>query len=132
MSYDYGTTFTQVSDRFRLPGDHAGEEGVAIISQFYHSPADNKRVGTSSSRLALVATAANAVPSSSPSVSVRGRGQGCPVEQPRLLLDRPGLQAALQALRPAAAQPQGQPSSGLRRLPPQQAGEGRWDGLTHF
>lgn len=49
VSYDYGTTFTDVSDKFQLPGPKADEEDVPIISQFYHSPADNKRVGTSSS-----------------------------------------------------------------------------------
>lgn len=49
VSYDYGAAFTDVSDKFQLPGPKADEEDVPIISQFYHSPADNKRVGTSSS-----------------------------------------------------------------------------------
>lgn len=42
MSYDYGTTFTDVSEKFQMPGDQEGKKQV--ISQFYHSPADNKRV----------------------------------------------------------------------------------------
>uniref|UniRef100_A0A671K1R9 Sortilin-related receptor n=1 Tax=Sinocyclocheilus anshuiensis TaxID=1608454 RepID=A0A671K1R9_9TELE len=41
VSYDYGTTFTQVSEKFQLSGDQEGKKQV--ISQFYHSPADNKR-----------------------------------------------------------------------------------------
>uniref|UniRef100_A0A672QD42 Sortilin-related receptor n=1 Tax=Sinocyclocheilus grahami TaxID=75366 RepID=A0A672QD42_SINGR len=41
VSYDYGTTFTQVSEKFKLSGDQKGKKQV--ISQFYHSPADNKR-----------------------------------------------------------------------------------------
>uniref|UniRef100_A0AAY4CL48 Sortilin-related receptor n=1 Tax=Denticeps clupeoides TaxID=299321 RepID=A0AAY4CL48_9TELE len=41
VSYDYGTTFTHISERFQLP---VGQENKKqIISQFYHSPADNKR-----------------------------------------------------------------------------------------
>ena len=42
MSYDYGTSFMLVSDRFRLSG--AKEDRKQVIAQFYHSPADNKRV----------------------------------------------------------------------------------------
>lgn len=42
MSYDYGTTFTHISDKFQLSADREGMKQV--ISQFYHSPADNKRV----------------------------------------------------------------------------------------
>ncbi|XP_048015876.1 sortilin-related receptor [Megalobrama amblycephala] len=41
VSYDYGTTFTDVSEKFLLSGDREGKKQV--ISQFYHSPADNKR-----------------------------------------------------------------------------------------
>ncbi|KAK0145654.1 Sortilin-related receptor [Merluccius polli] len=41
VSYDYGTSFTLVSDRFRLLG--AKEDSKQVIAQFYHSPADNKR-----------------------------------------------------------------------------------------
>ncbi|XP_051965527.1 sortilin-related receptor-like [Xyrauchen texanus] len=41
VSYDYGTTFTHISERFKLSGDKEGKKQV--ISQFYHSPADNKR-----------------------------------------------------------------------------------------
>lgn len=42
VSYDYGTTFTHISDKFQLSADREGKKQV--ISQFYHSPADNKRV----------------------------------------------------------------------------------------
>ena len=42
VSYDYGTSFVLVSDRFRLSG--AKEDRKQVIAQFYHSPADNKRV----------------------------------------------------------------------------------------
>ncbi|MBN3300436.1 SORL protein, partial [Amia calva] len=41
LSYDYGTTFKLISDRFQLSGDKATNKQV--IAQFYHSPADNKR-----------------------------------------------------------------------------------------
>ncbi|XP_059930371.1 sortilin-related receptor [Gadus macrocephalus] len=41
VSYDYGTSFVLVSDRFRLSG--AKEDRKQVIAQFYHSPADNKR-----------------------------------------------------------------------------------------
>lgn len=44
MSYDYGTTFTLVSDKFQLSGLKAKDGSKQIISQFYHSPADNRRV----------------------------------------------------------------------------------------
>ncbi|KAK1153494.1 sortilin-related receptor [Acipenser oxyrinchus oxyrinchus] len=40
VSYDYGTKFQQVSDKFQLPKDSGGQQAIA---QFYHSPADNKR-----------------------------------------------------------------------------------------
>nr|XP_040048113.1 sortilin-related receptor [Gasterosteus aculeatus aculeatus] len=43
VSYDYGTTFALVSDRFRLSGVKAEGGNQQVISQFYHSPADNKR-----------------------------------------------------------------------------------------
>lgn len=42
LSYDYGTTFTHISDKFQLSADREGKKQV--ISQFYHSPADNKHV----------------------------------------------------------------------------------------
>lgn len=48
MSYDYGTTFTLVSEKFRLSEAKAKDGGTPVISQFYHSPADNRRVSTSS------------------------------------------------------------------------------------
>ncbi|KAG7282267.1 hypothetical protein CRUP_033794, partial [Coryphaenoides rupestris] len=41
VSYDYGTSFTLVSDRFRFSG--AKEDSKQLIAQFYHSPADNRR-----------------------------------------------------------------------------------------
>ncbi|KAM6959084.1 sortilin-related receptor [Aplochiton taeniatus] len=41
VSYNYGTTFTLISERFLLTG--AKEGSKQVISQFYHSPADNKR-----------------------------------------------------------------------------------------
>ncbi|XP_059389149.1 sortilin-related receptor-like isoform X1 [Carassius carassius] len=41
VSYDYGTTFTHMSEKFKLSEDQEGKKQV--ISQFYHSPADNKR-----------------------------------------------------------------------------------------
>ncbi|KAJ3591191.1 hypothetical protein NHX12_009138 [Muraenolepis orangiensis] len=41
VSYDYGTSFTLVSDRFRLSG--AKEDSKQVIAQFYHSPEDNRR-----------------------------------------------------------------------------------------
>ncbi|KAJ8401703.1 hypothetical protein AAFF_G00376740 [Aldrovandia affinis] len=41
VSYDYGISFTPISEKFQLSGKNAGSQEV--ISQFYHSPADNKR-----------------------------------------------------------------------------------------
>lgn len=49
VSYDYGTTFTLVSEKFQLSEVKAKDGGTPVISQFYHSPADNRRVSTSSS-----------------------------------------------------------------------------------
>uniref|UniRef100_A0A665VUR0 Sortilin-related receptor n=1 Tax=Echeneis naucrates TaxID=173247 RepID=A0A665VUR0_ECHNA len=43
VSYDYGTTFTLVSEKFQLLGPKFKEGSKQVISQFYHSPADNKR-----------------------------------------------------------------------------------------
>ncbi|XP_069003442.1 sortilin-related receptor isoform X1 [Embiotoca jacksoni] len=43
VSYDYGTAFTLVSDKFQLSGAKVKEGGKQVISQFYHSPADNRR-----------------------------------------------------------------------------------------
>lgn len=43
VSYDYGTTFTLVSDKFQLTGAKAKDGSKQVISQFYHSPADNRR-----------------------------------------------------------------------------------------
>uniref|UniRef100_A0A8B9H7A1 Sortilin-related receptor, L(DLR class) A repeats containing n=1 Tax=Astyanax mexicanus TaxID=7994 RepID=A0A8B9H7A1_ASTMX len=42
VSYDYGTTFSHISEMFNLSGGK--ENSKQVISQFYHSPADNKRV----------------------------------------------------------------------------------------
>lgn len=44
VSYDYGTTFTLVSEKFQLSGAKAKDGNKQVISQFYHSPADNRRV----------------------------------------------------------------------------------------
>lgn len=41
MSYDYGKSFKKISDRFTFGGGNSSEVAIA---QFYHSPADNKRV----------------------------------------------------------------------------------------
>uniref|UniRef100_A0A4W4GF62 Sortilin-related receptor n=1 Tax=Electrophorus electricus TaxID=8005 RepID=A0A4W4GF62_ELEEL len=41
VSYDYGTTFTHISEKFKMSGEK--ENSKQVISQFYHSPADNKR-----------------------------------------------------------------------------------------
>uniref|UniRef100_A0A8B9H7G1 Sortilin-related receptor, L(DLR class) A repeats containing n=1 Tax=Astyanax mexicanus TaxID=7994 RepID=A0A8B9H7G1_ASTMX len=41
VSYDYGTTFSHISEMFNLSGGK--ENSKQVISQFYHSPADNKR-----------------------------------------------------------------------------------------
>ncbi|KAG7237029.1 hypothetical protein INR49_032874 [Caranx melampygus] len=43
VSYDYGTTFMLVSERFQLLGPRFKDGSKQIISQFYHSPADNRR-----------------------------------------------------------------------------------------
>uniref|UniRef100_A0A3Q3EAT1 Sortilin-related receptor n=1 Tax=Labrus bergylta TaxID=56723 RepID=A0A3Q3EAT1_9LABR len=43
VSYDYGTTFTLVSEKFQLSGVKFKEGAKQVISQFYHSPADNRR-----------------------------------------------------------------------------------------
>ncbi|XP_039986583.1 sortilin-related receptor isoform X1 [Xiphias gladius] len=43
VSYDYGTTFMLVSDKFQLSGARFKEGSKQVISQFYHSPADNRR-----------------------------------------------------------------------------------------
>ncbi|XP_029700330.1 sortilin-related receptor isoform X2 [Takifugu rubripes] len=43
VSYDYGTTFTLVSEKFQLSEAKAKDGGTPVISQFYHSPADNRR-----------------------------------------------------------------------------------------
>lgn len=44
VSYDYGATFTVVTGKFQLSDAKAKNGSTQIISQFYHSPADNKRV----------------------------------------------------------------------------------------
>ncbi|TSX58295.1 Sortilin-related receptor [Bagarius yarrelli] len=41
VSYDYGTTFIHISDKFVLPSEK--DASKQVISQFYHSPADNRR-----------------------------------------------------------------------------------------
>uniref|UniRef100_A0A3Q3AY67 Sortilin-related receptor n=1 Tax=Kryptolebias marmoratus TaxID=37003 RepID=A0A3Q3AY67_KRYMA len=43
VSYDYGTTFTPVSDKFKFSGSKVKDSSKQVISQFYHSPADNRR-----------------------------------------------------------------------------------------
>lgn len=43
MSYDYGKSFKKMSERFSFGGGNGSEVAIA---QFYHSPADNKRVRT--------------------------------------------------------------------------------------
>lgn len=81
MSYDYGTTFTEVSDKFQLPRAKVDHGHLPVISQFYHSPADNKRVGTTTQmRLAEPPPLLTASSSSSSSVSLRGLQQQPPVE----------------------------------------------------
>ncbi|KAG8434631.1 hypothetical protein GDO86_012842 [Hymenochirus boettgeri] len=40
VSYDYGKSFNKISEKFRLPN---GNSTIATVSQFFHSPADNKR-----------------------------------------------------------------------------------------
>lgn len=44
VSYDYGTTFVAISEQFQLTAKEGKEPSKQVISQFYHSPADNKRV----------------------------------------------------------------------------------------
>ncbi|KAF0030311.1 hypothetical protein F2P81_017042 [Scophthalmus maximus] len=44
VSYDYGTTFMLVSDKFQLSGATFKDGSKQVISQFYHSPADNRRM----------------------------------------------------------------------------------------
>lgn len=41
VSYDYGKSFKKISERFSFDG---GNNSEVAIAQFYHSPADNKRV----------------------------------------------------------------------------------------
>lgn len=41
MSYDYGKSFKKISEKFSFGGENSSEVAIA---QFYHSPADNKRV----------------------------------------------------------------------------------------
>lgn len=41
MSYDYGKSFNRISGKLNFG---VGNSSEAVISQFYHSPADNKRV----------------------------------------------------------------------------------------
>ncbi|XP_043936973.1 sortilin-related receptor [Protopterus annectens] len=40
VSSDYGNTFQKISEKFKLSD---GSSNMPVISQFYHSPADNKR-----------------------------------------------------------------------------------------
>lgn len=41
VSYDYGKSFNKISEKLNFG---VGNNSEAVISQFYHSPADNKRV----------------------------------------------------------------------------------------
>lgn len=41
VSYDYGKSFSRISGKLNFG---VGNNSEAVISQFYHSPADNKRV----------------------------------------------------------------------------------------
>lgn len=41
VSYDYGKSFQRISEKFNFG---VGNSSEAVIAQFYHSPADNKRV----------------------------------------------------------------------------------------
>lgn len=41
VSYDYGKSFKKISERFSFS---TGNSSEVAIAQFYHSPADNKRV----------------------------------------------------------------------------------------
>ncbi|XP_029628708.1 sortilin-related receptor isoform X2 [Salmo trutta] len=43
VSYNYGTSFSPISERFQLSGEKEKDGNKQVISQFYHSPADNKR-----------------------------------------------------------------------------------------
>uniref|UniRef100_A0A3P8V3B2 Sortilin-related receptor n=1 Tax=Cynoglossus semilaevis TaxID=244447 RepID=A0A3P8V3B2_CYNSE len=43
VSYDYGTTFLLISEKFQLSATKFKEGTKQVISQFYHSPADNRR-----------------------------------------------------------------------------------------
>lgn len=43
VSYDYGQSFQKISDKLNFG---VGNGSAAVIAQFYHSPADNKRVRT--------------------------------------------------------------------------------------
>ncbi|XP_061538012.1 sortilin-related receptor isoform X2 [Phycodurus eques] len=43
VSYDSGSTFTLVSGKFQLSEAKGKNGSTQVISQFYHSPADNKR-----------------------------------------------------------------------------------------
>ncbi|RVE64659.1 hypothetical protein OJAV_G00128190 [Oryzias javanicus] len=43
VSYDYGATFTLISDKFQLSKEKIKDGSKQVISQFYHSPADNRR-----------------------------------------------------------------------------------------
>lgn len=44
VSYDYGRSFRRISEKLNFGEGNSSE---AVIAQFYHSPADNKRVRTS-------------------------------------------------------------------------------------
>lgn len=41
VSYDYGRSFKRISEKLNFGEGNSSE---AVIAQFYHSPADNKRV----------------------------------------------------------------------------------------
>ena len=41
VSYDYGKSFKRISEKLNFGEGNSSE---AVIAQFYHSPADNKRV----------------------------------------------------------------------------------------
>lgn len=41
VSYDYGKSFAKISEKLNFG---AGNNSEAVIAQFYHSPADNRRV----------------------------------------------------------------------------------------
>ena len=44
VSYDYGRSFKRISEKLNFGEGNSSE---AVIAQFYHSPADNKRVRVS-------------------------------------------------------------------------------------